>query len=786
MMAENRTLTFPKDLLRLLYWVFFKPVTLDRYIHKIDPTLGPDLSLLTLWRRGHDKPELRNLVALTFFYIIITPWLLGAFVVWILSLLGIPVNWFDVAYGVALSVAGGLALSVVFGMAGGVALSVAGGVAFGMAVGVARSVAIGVMAIVAYGVTASVVVGVVFGVAFGVARGVARGVAFGLAFGVVVGVVVGVAFGVVVGVAFGLVVGVADGVVVGAAFGVAFIVGYFRLFLYIAELPWSFMLSRLAYVGENALGLFRISSVKWDELIWLPLIGTDQHLIAISQENREAGKEEIAFVSRSFRQSWAARNALVELTARDLEGANTLEGTATIADKLAWLPPELPGELEAVLPPVRQVAQRVQAALESDTLYNRREQLQRAREEILAVRQSLSLGRAARIASRFGPILAKWQTMLERAVAALAAEEGIPNVYVAGGALATASKVFKGRRDLFLALERELTGPAEQRPTLLLFGPRRSGKTSVLRQLPVRLGPDFIPVEIDLQSGVTAEEASGLLHYLARQITENALLHRRIRLPTLKREALVKDPYMTFLDWLREAEKTVGQRLILLNLDEYERLQEMLEAGRLDQRIFHLLRGLIQHHPALVVLLSGSHTLEDLAPFWSDYLINVRVLRVGPLEGAAARELIVRPIPDFPLGYEEEAVARIIAATGCQPYLIQATCRDLVNYLNQQRRRHVTLADAEWALSSCLTSGVAYFQELWAGRDTDDTQRAVLLSIARSRGGMLSEEALARHVSYPGLRDALRRLQHRQILMPVDGQYCFQAELVRRWVQQQT
>jgi predicted AAA+ superfamily ATPase len=62
----------------------------------------------------------------------------------------------------------------------------------------------------------------------------------------------------------------------------------------------------------------------------------------------------------------------------------------------------------------------------------------------------------------------------------LSAREIIPNVYVAGSPLATASKVFKGRRDLFLALERELATAAETRPTLLLFGARRCGKTSAL------------------------------------------------------------------------------------------------------------------------------------------------------------------------------------------------------------------------------------------------------------------------------------------------------------------
>jgi hypothetical protein len=71
----------------------------------------------------------------------------------------------------------------------------------------------------------------------------------------------------------------------------------------------------------------------------------------------------------------------------------------------------------------------------------------------------------------------------------LDAREVIPNVYVAGSPLATASKVFKGRRDLFVALERELASHAEQRPTLLLFGARRSGKHPRSSKCPCALVP---------------------------------------------------------------------------------------------------------------------------------------------------------------------------------------------------------------------------------------------------------------------------------------------------------
>jgi hypothetical protein len=163
---------------------------------------------------------------------------------------------------------------------------------------------------------------------------------------------------------------------------------------------------------------------------------------------------------------------------------------------------------------------------------------------------------------------------------------------------------------------------------------------------------------------------------------------------------------------------------------------------------------------------------------WSDYLINVRVLRIGNLKEDEARELIVQPIEDFPLEYEPAAVDRMIAVTGCQPYLVQATCRDLVNLLNEQNRTRATLADAERALDSVLTTGALYFQELWRGRDMDDTQRAILRALAAGR-------TLSALRDLPDLNSALRKLLRRDILMETLQGYQFRIELVRRWVERQ-
>ncbi len=131
--------------------------------------------------------------------------------------------------------------------------------------------------------------------------------------------------------------------------------------------------------------------------------------------------------------------------------------------------------------------------------------------------------------------------------------------------------------------------------------------------------------------------------------------------------------------------------------------------------------------------------------------------------------------------YEPAAVERIIAVTGCQPYLVQATCRDLVNALNEENRTRATLADVERALDSVLTTGALYFQELWGGRDTDDAQRAVMRAIATQKDA--GAQLIAPLQNTPPLRNALRKLVHCDILVATEQGYQFRVELVRRWVE---
>ncbi|WP_028460229.1 hypothetical protein [Chloroflexus sp. Y-396-1] len=750
------TLRFPHGLLRLLYWMYFKPLTLRAYARRIAPELD---EYLKLWELSDDQradPRVRHLLRLSLTLICGTPLV-------IVPLIGATINW------LAQTGVSDVAFYWIPGMVATFGWIIGSLIGFWLRWKRRRSL----VNLAGWGIA-------IFALTLLVSSFLPDSVT-NLFSTVLANAIVhlpgdpNTLFKVAVGVA----VGVAGGVAGGVAWTVAFLLYYFRLPFYLIELPWNLIVGRWAESAppEEATRRFRLIPLYWDEVIWLPLWGLDHTLVEIGKKDRRLVQTLIADVAQSFRQGWAARNALIELTAYDLERVADVQSIASIAEQLTWLPLDIPAELETVLPPIREIAQYVQAALESDTLYNKQRQLRDAYERTRRVREGLALHKDRRIAVQFGRILERWEAILSQQLMELKDRESIPNVYVVGNPLATNSKVFKGRHDLFLTLERELATAAEQRPALLLVGGRRCGKTSTIKQLPVRLGPRLIPVEVDMHDAVNTEGASGLLFNLAKQIRENALTHRRLKLPELTRDALAVDPYPIFGEWLSQVEAALGERWILLCLDEYERLQEMLDDGRIDRRIFGYLRHIIQHHPQITILLSGSHTLVDLPPMWSDYFINVRTLKIGHLKEDEARELIVRPQEDFPLTYDDDAVAHIIKVTDCHPYFVQVTCRDLVHMLNDQNRTHATLADIEQAFASVLTSAGGHFTELWHGPDTDDTQRAVMRAIA-----------LGQDVKWVGdpeaVNVALQRLVRRDILTRTANGYCFRVELVRRWVRQ--
>ena len=307
----------------------------------------------------------------------------------------------------------------------------------------------------------------------------------------------------------------------------------------------------------------------------------------------------------------------------------------------------------------------------------------------------------------------------------------IDSPYVIGVPLTHQQEIFVGRTDIGARIEQLLLD--RRRPPLLLYGQRRTGKTSLLNNLGRLLPNSIVPLFVDLQGpAAQASDHAGFLYNLARGMVDSAQRERGLALPPLERESLTADPFTRFDEWLDQVEAALGRNTALLSLDEFEALDRALTQGRFnDADVLGMLRNLIQHRPRFKVLLAGSHTLEELER-WAGYLINVQVVHISYLKEDEARKLVEQPVTDFALRYEPDASQRVLDLTRCHPFLVQLLCGEIVALKNEQEvavRRLARLADVEAAATEALSHGSFFFADIERNQ-VDADSLAILRTLA--------------------------------------------------------
>jgi hypothetical protein len=381
-----------------------------------------------------------------------------------------------------------------------------------------------------------------------------------------------------------------------------------------------------------------------------------------------------------------------------------------------------------------------------------------------------------------------------RLVAPPAVFRPIPNPYATGKPLRAGSPVFFGREDVFAFIRENLGGRAGEN-VLILVAERRMGKTSILRQLQMRLGEAIIPVFIDCQ-GVAMEPGMANLLYdisleVQRGLAENGV---KVELPPLD-DFEARPTHALERQLLAAAQAALGDRTLLFLFDEFEELEARVRSGDLEEKVFAYLRHLMQHLEGVGFIFAGTHRLEELtADYWST-LFNIALYkRVGLLDGDAARRLIIEPVSDYGLVYDDLALDKMLKATAGHPYFLQLLCHTLVNIRNRERINYATVGDVNRALEEMLGLGEAHLAFLW--ERAAPRERAILAALAHllSAGEVGTAGAVASLLADYGLEtdpaeveQAMQRLAAQDLLQAGDEErayYEFQVDLVRLWIEQ--
>jgi hypothetical protein len=385
-----------------------------------------------------------------------------------------------------------------------------------------------------------------------------------------------------------------------------------------------------------------------------------------------------------------------------------------------------------------------------------------------------------------------WQEALLEITAEVgeaAITQPVQNPYVIGDPVEGA--LFVGRDDIMRQLQ-ELWLMGTHLQSVVIYGHRRMGKTSILKNVAQVLGAGLRVAYVNLLKSAGADNLSDVLLSISDQVAAT------LAIPPPSDAEMTISPARTFERFLQRATNGLaeGEGLIIA-LDEFEKIEELIRAGTLETSFWDYLRGLVQDSSKVGYALAGLHSLEEMSsdyskPFFAS-LINIKV---DFFKQATVQTLLPNPGGDFPLDYDRDALDLIYGLTAGQPYLTQLLGFQLVRRYNdqvfeQQRQREAkfTVSDVQSVVEQpeFFAQGKPYFAGVWAQASHDTPgQQALLQALAPHPEGLAIDNLQHAGLAPSTFSKALETLENHDVVRVSDGVAQIIVEVFRRWVEQQS
>ncbi len=392
-------------------------------------------------------------------------------------------------------------------------------------------------------------------------------------------------------------------------------------------------------------------------------------------------------------------------------------------------------------------------------------------------------------------ILQHWRSLVSEASGRLGKQvvsQPVANPYVAGNPVT--GRLFVGRDDILRELE-ELWLSRGQVDSVVLFGHRRMGKSSILKNLPARLDPTYNRVvQFNLQQIGRVRHTGELLHALALEMRDHLPANGPPSPAVPNQETFEANPNRAFSGWLKAIAPLMAQRRFIVAIDEYELLEAAMAEGRIDASLTTYLRYVMQDNDWFVLVLAGLYTLEEKChDYFNPLYGSIKARKVSFLSPAATRHLLCQPSEDFPLNYTADTVEEVVRLSNGQPYLVQLIGQNLVTRFNRQvfelgqdPERPISLDDLLAVIDSpdFFQDGSPYFKGIWMqAADSPLGQQAILKALAQECKD-LQQLAAETGLSEDMAKGALSTLSSHDVVRrrPDDQCYSFTVELMRRWV----
>ena len=403
--------------------------------------------------------------------------------------------------------------------------------------------------------------------------------------------------------------------------------------------------------------------------------------------------------------------------------------------------------------------------------------------------------------------------------------EPVPNPFVVGNPVA--GNLFVGRAEIFTQLK-ELWGnnAAHNVNSVVLFGHRRMGKTSILQNLHHYFKEDTLVAGLTMQRVGRVNSSGELLNYLALAIYDALEDAGIIDLAEPDLDTFEHNGYAAFNRFLRDVRRYLNDsnqrsgkkesrlsrlfkfktevsndenriKRVILTIDEFELIEAAIADGRVDAEFLDFLRGVIHSEHWLILALAGLHTLEEMtADYWNPLFASVTPIRVSFFSRTATNNLLSHLGDNFPLTFTNATVDRIYELVQGQPYLTQLIAYNLVSTYNQAafeqgkiRTPEFTPQDVDQVINSPLfyDQGSYYFNGVWgqAEKSKAKGQTKIMQTLAQSTTPLTKNELVTQtNLNASLAQESIVKLQQHDVLRQTqNGRFAFTVPLMQRWIQ---
>jgi|GEM_PF-3528877 len=325
-----------------------------------------------------------------------------------------------------------------------------------------------------------------------------------------------------------------------------------------------------------------------------------------------------------------------------------------------------------------------------------------------------------------------------------------PYATYAQGSTVEDKNMFYGRDQLINVLLSSIRN-ASSAKSLVIYGQKRAGKSSVLYHLKQQLALPIIPVSFSIGDIIGDDFSVGTFLYRIMQCIEDAFEDLNdqgypdidVKRPTL--DELQQNSQLTFQDYMTNLRKSLKKvevykdAKIMLLIDEFSYIYGEIIRGRIQDTFMKSWKALLEKRHFGAILVGQDTMPQFIAHFPNEFQV-AESQRISYLADDDARCLIIDPIRIADTNesrYKGDAVNLLLRLTAGSPYYIQIFCNRLVEYMNRKKAIYVTDADIE-TVKETLIGGHnsldnSVFDNLISAGDSsiDDISKEDTLSILR-------------------------------------------------------